>query len=206
MPNWCNNTLRVYGDKAEVKRFLKKATNEKGEFTFEKIVPRPKELDITSGSNVDNAIEVMAAESGDWSGVDKHLEWPVWVKNAGITDAMPLKQKRKLMLASMKKNLSEDDMRMGRQALINEEKYGCKNWYEWNIANYGTKWDAGEASIDDMGDELEIQFDTAWAPPVAWLEKVEPLFPKLKFELHYEEPGMGFKGVYSKGTDKCIEY
>jgi len=208
MPNWCNNRIIVFGEETKLKRFLKETTNEKGEFTFEKLVPRPPELDITSGSSVDNAIDVLAANNGDWTKVDEKLQYPAWVKDAKITEFMPLKKKRELMLAKMNKNLSEKDMQEGRQALDNIRKYGYKDWYKWNISNWGTKWDAcGEnASIDDMGDSIEIQFDTAWAPPIQWIEKVELLFPDLEFELHYEEPGMCFKGVYSKGIDKCIEY
>lgn len=206
MPNWCNNTLRVYGEKAAIKRFLKQVKNDKGEFTFEKTVPRPPELDITSGSNVDNAVDVMAAEAGKWDGVDQKLEWPVWVQNAGIITGMPIKKQRELMLANMKKNLSEKDMQEGRQSIENKKKYGCKNWYEWNCANWGTKWDAGESDICDMGEDVEIRFDTAWAPPIEWLKTTELKFPDLNFELHYDEPGMAFKGVYSNGKDKCINY
>ena len=56
---------------------------------------------------------------------------------------------------------------------------------------------------------MSFKFDSAWAPPINWLEVVAQLFPKLKFTLKYDEPGMGFMGV-AKGrgniVDDCLEY
>lgn len=87
-----------------------------------------------------------------------------------------------------------------------------KRWYKWRIKNWGTKWDVYPDSISRDGDEYadEISFDTAWAPPLEWLQKVSKIFPKLTFILSYDEPGMQFKGVAKavngKLEDKCIDY
>ena len=83
------------------------------------------------------------------------------------------------------------------------------NWYDWCCNNWGTKWDVDcyETQMED--DYMEFGFDSAWGPPVAWLEQVAKLFPKLKFSLKYDEPGGGFMGC-AKGRgsiiDECIEY
>lgn len=207
MPNWCNNRLIVSGDAGKLKDFLTRSKNKEGEFTFNGLYPIPESLHITSGSNVSSARDVINAEAGDWSGVDEKLDWTAWTTNAGINLALPLKQKRKAMLSHMKKALSEKDMQEGRQSFENEKLYGCKDWYDWCVKNWGTKWDAGEASIyEHSEEEAEIVFDTAWGPPIEWVKIVELKYPDLRFELHYDEPGMGFKGVYSNGKDKCIEY
>ena len=92
------------------------------------------------------------------------------------------------------------------------------NWYDWRVSNWGTKWDVecfetimeedyieqysqqvGDNRIETIMEEyyMEFQFDSAWGPPVTWLEIVAKLFPKLKFTLKYDEPGMGFMGVAS---------
>ena len=83
-------------------------------------------------------------------------------------------------------------------------------WYSWCVDNWGTKWDVEkhDSMIDD--DYLELSFDSAWAPPVAWVKIVAKKYPKLKFALKYDEPGLCFMGC-AKGSngiieDKSIEY
>jgi len=56
------------------------------------------------------------------------------------------------------------------------------DWYEWNCANWGTKWNAYECEIlqdcnGEYTDMLEIKFTTAWCPPEAWVKRLaEKLF------------------------------
>lgn len=48
-------------------------------------------------------------------------------------------------------------------------------WYEWSIQNWGTKWDACEASVieeSDCGHVLCLGFLTAWAFPLQFLEEL----------------------------------
>lgn len=82
---------------------------------------------------------------------------------------------------------------------MNVEQFGYADWYEWCIANWGTKWDVDGHLIESQSqlDEgyLAYEFDSAWAPPIQWLEYVSALYPLLKFQLHYDESGMCFKGV-----------
>ena len=83
-----------------------------------------------------------------------------------------------------------------------EEQENCR---QWNIDNWGTKWDvecSEDAFIED--DHVELLFDSAWGPPVAWLKKVAKDYPKLKFSLKYDEPGMCFMGC-AKGSKGVIE-
>ena len=42
---------------------------------------------------------------------------------------------------------------------------------------------------------VEYAFDTAWSPPIKFLENVAKQWPNLTFVLEYEELGMGFKGL-----------
>jgi len=70
-----------------------------------------------------------------------------------------------------------------------------KDWYEWSIANWGTKWDACEPYINHNDkDYFSVSFDSAWGPPVLWVRGIMKDFPDLSFTLEYEESGMGFGG------------
>ena len=102
-----------------------------------------------------------------------------------------------------------DQIALEAKTKSNLEKYGFANWYDWNCANWGTKWDAYDIEIVSEhyeGDtaELSLTFDTAWAPPIAFYEKMEELgFSVLGM---YNEFGCAFCGVYEDGYDEYVEY
>ena len=70
-----------------------------------------------------------------------------------------------------------------------------KDWYDWSVENWGTKWDACESHIhhNDIN-YFSVSFDTAWSPPINWIDNIMQDFPDLSFTLDYEEPGMCFGG------------
>jgi hypothetical protein len=101
-----------------------------------------------------------------------------------------------------------------KQKAGNIEKYGFPTWYEWKIANWGTKWGDFDTRIERSSIYYEIKdvkvtfpyedehdteyirfrFDTAWSPPIKAFERISKLYPALTFILRYTESGAGFKG------------
>ena len=79
-----------------------------------------------------------------------------------------------------------------------------EDWYNWNLTNWGTKWDAFECysnEVNSIHDNLDkeittliYQFDTAWGPPIIWLQKIASIYNNISFTLEYSEPGMDFWG------------
>ena len=90
------------------------------------------------------------------------------------------------------------------QAFSLESLYPCpdsKNWYDWRITNWGTKWDVQISDVlesDTTQDHAKVVycFDTAWSPPTSGIQEISNQFPLLTFTLNYWEAGMGFKGKY----------
>jgi hypothetical protein len=81
------------------------------------------------------------------------------------------------------------------QAILNLANHGYTDWYEWHIGEWGTKWDACEPYINHNDkDYFSVNFQSAWAPPIQWIDNIMKDFPDLSFILEYEEPGMGFGG------------
>jgi hypothetical protein len=74
-------------------------------------------------------------------------------------------------------------------------KYGYDNWYDWAIANWGTKWEVVDPIVEGNGDSVTLTFDTAWSPPMAFYEALN----KQGFivDALYSEEGMGFAGHYT---------
>lgn len=84
------------------------------------------------------------------------------------------------------------------QQASNIEKYGYKDWYDWNIANWGTKWDVGgdDGLIQLLSENsLDASFDSAWAPPIQAYERLCAMGFIIK--AYYDEPGMAFCGVFT---------
>jgi hypothetical protein len=91
------------------------------------------------------------------------------------------------------------------QTARNLEKFGYGNWYDYCVAEWGTKWDCGEQGASDIhpgGRMLHTAFDTAWAPPVNAYEKLVDL--GFGVEAMYYEPGMGYAGSFGKHGDEEI--
>ena len=91
------------------------------------------------------------------------------------------------------------------QQARNIEKYGFKDWYDWNVANWGTKWDFELENKERHEDgTVTASFDSAWAPPVTAYEKLMEL--GFEIEAMYYEPGMQFVGKWDNGVDDYFEY
>ena len=96
-----------------------------------------------------------------------------------------------------------------QMALIEAEKknldlYGYKNWYDFCVAEWGTKWDArteDDNSFEIDGNQVTIYFDTAWSPPMG----IYPILEEIGFKIEatYIEQGNGYIGFYKDGVDHC---
>jgi hypothetical protein len=82
-----------------------------------------------------------------------------------------------------------------------------EGWYDWRLANWGTKWDVGlekdEPQVEVVNNTLQLSFNSAWSPPTGGYEKLA----ELGFEIraYYWEPGMCFAGRWSDGEDHCYD-
>jgi len=88
----------------------------------------------------------------------------------------------------------------------NIKKFGYASWYDFCINEWGTKWDTDCHSVDTYEEHpntLETVFDTAWAPPIQFYEKLERL--GFQVEAKYYESGMCFAGIYTEGLDDYYE-
>ena len=92
----------------------------------------------------------------------------------------------------------EDDTQYKERIAENIRLYGAEDWYEWNIQNWGTKWNASSTSIQILEDDLfHVRFNTAWSPPIEWIKKIVPMYPELEFELTFDEESYAFCGKIS---------
>jgi len=76
------------------------------------------------------------------------------------------------------------------------------------IDKWGCKWDVGAstggATISDNGNIIDLSFDSAWTPPIAFYDELVRL--GCSVSASYFEPGCCFVGEYINGEDDCYSY
>lgn len=123
-----------------------------------------------------------------------------------LAEFFPCPEDLQIVAGSVGAKGSPEQEALELQEDINVKRYGFKNWYDWQVANWGTKWDICEASCTaaDDGYAATLSFDTAWSPPIAAYEKLMELGFTIK--AFYYEPGMCYAGVWEDGNDNFYEY
>ena len=86
------------------------------------------------------------------------------------------------------------------------KRFGYNEWYHWNIANWGTKWDADVYHIESnlltepnsSEVTLKVCFNTAWGPPTSWFNALCDILrdEEMSMEIRYSEEGMDFAGTH----------
>lgn len=118
---------------------------------------------------------------------DNHTDEKGEKFSSPLTDLYPCPEELMNVVADFKNESPEH--------LANKAKYGFANWYDWRLANWGTKWDATEVCfIDEDEDYVQIRFDSAWCPPTEFFEWYAQQHPDVVFLNQYDEEGCGFEG------------
>jgi hypothetical protein len=78
-------------------------------------------------------------------------------------------------------------------------KFSSDHWYDWNVRNWGTKWDVAvsadnkypdtnmEDTVNGENHVVHYNFQTAWSRPMEALLNLSSQYPDLLFTLSYEE-------------------
>ena len=94
-----------------------------------------------------------------------------------------------------------------RKATLAEAmKHDTNHWYDWNVRNWGCKWDASNVNFEDWDGELAYDFDTPWSPPVEALDAMCEQFPQLVIEMRsVEEQGWGMEYIADEDGVRLIK-
>lgn len=181
MPNWVNNTMTVSGKEADLKTFMEKAG--KSYTTYHK------------GVRTKN-------EDGTWSydseAINESLhEAPISFMNFTTPEDLDA-----YYGASDYKPEGYDSMSM-EERMACAMKFSSDGWYDWNVRNWGTKWDAcnpGMNGENPADGELLYYFDTAWSPAEGAYRQMVEQHPELHFHFRcVEEQGWGVEYVGEDG-------
>ena len=155
MPNWSWNEVTVKGEPEMIDKIEKTA------FEFTKIITPPQALvDDTEEYCTVCKSRVLFELDGNHSRCTK---CDVGNNIGGRVGHTGTAKERYRQLNKVETKLAKSWLK----------KYGTDSWYEWNIANWGTKWDAGDVTMKRVDEEtLTATFQTAWSPPVPIFERL----------------------------------
>lgn len=170
MPNHVINKVAISGDKLELSLCREQIIDayryedeaNTRKFSFQTIIPMPESLEIESGSRTVWGME--------------------YVKNGNVPNEW------------MKKWSKEEIDRvaeLGKKALENIRKFGYKDWYDWRLAKWGTKWDAYEIDVSEEESSINLSFQTAWSTPFEAMKELSRQFPKLTVYVQYADEDLG---------------
>ena len=202
MPNHVTNILEFKSTPARVRTLLREIMYDDGDigsFDFEKVIPKPESLNVTSGGSQDTAIDVyMSAINPDNEdlGIDKVSKTEynriksliaesdrMFVRkiNDHMTHEEVLKKSEEYFNRPTspfdEKNIDDNNLfNYGKIVVENVLMYGCKDWYSWCCKFWGTKWNSYDSCPVDP-DDTSISFNTAWAAPHPVIEKLAEMYP-----------------------------
>ena len=84
------------------------------------------------------------------------------------------------------------------------EKYPLGDWYKWNLANWGTKWNACRTSYEPVDEDSEyaiLTFDTAWSLAMPIFNELYEKF-KIEYQLYFIEESDAFFGAIPYTEDE----
>lgn len=186
MPNHVKNIVKMKGI-TTLPVFTEKESYDKKmvmSLDFEKIIPMPESLRITSGT-----MEALAVEAAIRKAAAAAKE-PFGPK---ICPAMTDSEYK---AALTKSNETEDELcKLGAQYIHNLIFHGAATWYDWCIEHWGTKWNAYE---NTQVDSDTITFETAWSAPAPIIAQLAKMYPEAEIEHWWADEDTGSNDGYAK--------
>lgn len=185
MPNHVTNRITFEGQEERILAMLEAVKSDKygrGSIDFNKLIPRPSELDIEAGSSTDAGLKAYKGFVEVYK-----LKGKVTKK-----ELLTIPEEKEKIFLDMRKDIRQKDWEIGRAAYRNLLKYGAPTWYEWSIKNWGTKWNAyGYQDGEDYSKAKELRFDTAWAAPYPILKKLSQMYPDIAITHEWADECIG---------------
>ena len=216
MPNHVANKIEFYGDQENISKVLELIKGKDTCIDFNKIVPMPPSLHLTSGGHQNTAIQyALSKKSADERvALEKELKgrsadfYGSYFKKIfgyGTETDSKLQEYAKEFeeqLNGTKKDVWDDTdyaglgiknfEDLGNMYINNILQYGYDTWYDWSCANWGTKWNAYDDYLDEP--TSQIFFNTAWSCPISVLDKLA--------EICYEH-NVSFSGKWADEDRGC---
>ena len=207
MPNYVINKVTC-DDMDELKKLL---LNKDENVDFNIVIPRPEELDITSGSHsydipsryfhteeaerklakqrriIGNVLEILYNNTMTQEEfVRKVMADEKLIKKIKAFKGWYSRKSKNIKYAMKKKELTET-LENYIKGFFNIKRYGERDWYDRSIENWGTKWNAGDTVVySDV-----IEFQTAWSTPIPVFVELSKRLKNVEINVDYADEDIG---------------
>ena len=137
---------------------------------------------------------------------------PNWCDNSLEVKGSPrelAKMVRDVEITASEATSTHDKSLFSCQRIIPRPVDKDTDWYDWNVNNWGSKWDISDPYRGgEEGDKVVYySFQTAWSPIVPVITALAKKYPKLEFLYQYSETGSDFWGehTFKKGEETSVE-
>ena len=168
MPNHITNRITSNTD---LTRFVEKKMDERGSdyqaFDFNQFIPIPECLkyNLESAGGTPQMVAEIALGLIEFADHSAMPEEPL-ASNANMKKATSILHRasatRHLVKGPMAKDLSDERFEEFVKIMRAYRECGSMSWYDWNIANWGTKWNSYNVNLVSP---THLEFDTAWSAP-----------------------------------------
>jgi len=195
MPNWVHNELALEGDKDDILSLIEKvAGGDRKGFDFNCILPMPETMQVTVGSYEDDNLRYYCLLAG------KAMPEGKFRSDLPVGKGYPTLAAYQMFDKAHPDTLSVAE---GKKIYINLTEHGCKDWYEWAVKHWGTKWNACQPTGFQVLDAVTYtSFNTAWNAPYPLLEALSRMYPHITLRMTstYEE-GFVERSEYCAGEE-----
>ena len=207
MPNYVINKVTC-DDMDELKKLL---LNKDENVDFNIVIPRPEELDITSGSHsydipsryfhteeaerkldkqrriIGNVLEMLYNNTMTQAEfVKKVMADEKLIKKIKAFKGWYSRKSKNIKYAMKKKELTET-LENYIKGFFNIKRYGKRDWYDWSIENWGTKWNACATVVDSDA----IEFQTAWSTSIPVFVELSKRLKDITITVDYADEDIG---------------
>lgn len=225
MPNWVMNKVKFKSRGGEIiDKIISLNEHEEEYVDFNKIIPRPKTLNITSGGydtismqyallkmeipKLKETIEILKKTPTSYYG--NYFRKVYDIKKYTLDE---LEEYAKRFEKELKKTTKDIDYKslgvknfedLGNLYIDNIIKYQADSWYDWSCENWGTKWNATNTCIVD---DTEIEFETAWSCPINIFKELSKQFKNVEIEVSFADEAIGYNcGYFTMLNGEFVEF
>lgn len=119
-----------------------------------------------------------------------------------LDHVIPVPEDLQIVAGRVGSDDNPDQIELERREAENLAKYGAKNWYDFCVSRWGTKWNVDPYDRRDVkvvNNTIAFGFDSAWSPPIGVYQEL--MEQGYNVQAQYYEPGMAFVGEWNDGDD-----